>query len=204
MNFTAGYIASLFRTMDWLRENGHTALWHNHASADIYVARNFTIYDVNIFGNKPNPQPFDGDDYDYILWLDSDIIWEPEDLQLLIDDDKDVVCGMVPISLDGTINVGWNMYGGIVRAKPVAFQKDLSKVDYTGWAYVLVKKGVFEKLEYPYFSPWVKETVDGIRIPVSEDHAFCKKLRDGGFKIYVDKRVKAKHQHFFTVGLPDE
>lgn len=204
MRFTAGYIASLFQTMDWLREEGHTANWWNHASADIYIARNYTVYDVGRFGNKVSPEPFDGDDYDYMLWLDSDIIWKPEDIQLLLDDEKDVVCGMVPIALDGTVNVGYMMDGSIVRAKRQAFSKSVSKVDYTGWAYVLVRKGVFESLEYPFFEPWIKTTVDGARIPVSEDHAFCKKLRDAGYRIYVDRRVVAKHQHFFTVGLPDE
>jgi len=40
-------------------------------------------------------KPFDGKvDYDYLMWIDSDMVFEPENFFKLLDHDKDVVSGM--------------------------------------------------------------------------------------------------------------
>ena len=44
-------------------------------------------------------KPFDGKvDYDYIMWIDSDMVFKPEDFFKLIDHDKDIVSGMYKMS----------------------------------------------------------------------------------------------------------
>ena len=39
-------------------------------------------------------KPFNGKEYDYILWIDNDIIFTPEDFQKLYKEDKDVISGL--------------------------------------------------------------------------------------------------------------
>ena len=42
-----------------------------------------------------NQKPFGGEiDYDYIMWIDSDIIFKPEQFFKLIDHDRDIVSGL--------------------------------------------------------------------------------------------------------------
>lgn len=58
-------------------------------------------------------------------------------------------------------------------------------VDYTGFGWVLIKKGVFENLEYPWFAPKMQVFESGaVQDMCGEDVSFCldakeKVLRSG-------------------------
>ena len=48
-----------------------------------------------------NQKPFDGKvDYDYLMWIDSDMVFTPEDFFKLIEHDKDIVSGVYKMSDD--------------------------------------------------------------------------------------------------------
>jgi hypothetical protein len=65
------------------------------------------------------------------------------------------------------------------------------------------RKGVIEKLKYPYFSyPLIEiETEDGtmVRDMCSEDVAFCKNLTDAGIPIIVNTSLRVGHEKTLVI-----
>jgi glycosyltransferase involved in cell wall biosynthesis len=108
-------------------------------------------------------KPFQGQvDYDYIMWIDSDIVFTPDQLFKLIDNDKDIVSGLYKMQNNthyATVEK-WDdnfflKHGSYEFLTPemVSKKKGLFPVAYTGFGWMLMKKGVFESLEYPWFQP---------------------------------------------------
>ena len=48
--------------------------------------------------NGKNQKLFNGIDYDYILWIDDDVIFTPGDFDKLYEEDKDVISGLYLMS----------------------------------------------------------------------------------------------------------
>jgi hypothetical protein len=71
-------------------------------------------------------------------------------------------------------------------------------VAYNGMGFFACRKGVIEKLKYPYFTyPLIEmEGEDGVMIQdtCSEDVAFCKNLKDAGFDIMVNTTIIVGHE----------
>ena len=144
----------------------------------------------------PDQIPWDGKlDYDYQLWIDSDIVFNTEKFWQLLDlalpaeavtqeditDDDGNVTGMRQIinsEHERQIAAGWystedgkttsvahwldeddfRSNGGVMNHEMVdgiSKRKKPFTVDYTGFGWVLIKKGVFEdeKMSYPWFAP---------------------------------------------------
>ena len=79
----------------------------------------------------------------------------------------------------------------------------LMKVSYTGFGWTLVKKGVFEKMTYPWFNATTEEfeltnekdgSVLTIKELLSEDVSLCKRLETLGIPLYVDVRAIVGHE----------
>lgn len=185
------------------------AVFHN-----IHMVRDLCL-DINM--GHIGEVPFKGKlDYTHLMWIDSDQIWTPEQIQKLIDHDEDIVCGWY--AMNGTngkgLCVGWfdeKVYvekEGMPMMKPSELENaernekgliDLHTVHpeyghpWIGMGFMLVKKGVFEKLEYPWFyDDCVRHSnLIGNR---GDDISFCKKAHEAGFKIYLDPEVRVGHQ----------
>jgi GT2 family glycosyltransferase len=69
----------------------------------------------------------------------------------------------------------------------------LIEVSYTGMGFMLVRKEVFESLEYPWFRPLEKRIGDMVDFTM-EDVAFCLKAKEKGFGIFVDTGVRVGHE----------
>ena len=74
----------------------------------------------------------------------------------------------------------------------------LFEVAYTGMGFMLVRKGVFEKVGYPWFRPiWENIPLDnGIIMKdfTSEDVGFCRTATEKGTKIFIDPSVIVGHE----------
>lgn len=161
---------------------------------------------------KPFPE---GLDYTHLMWIDSDQIWSPEQFQRLLDADEDIVSGWYVLT--GTEDVccaGWyskgvfDDKGGLPLMKRRELRDaprnekgliDLGDVhpeyDYpwVGFGFVLIKRGVFEKIPYP----WFFEDCNRVGNQISnwgDDITFCMKAKDAGFKIYLAPDIKVGHQ----------
>ena len=186
----------------------------------------------------PDQIPWDGKlDYDYQLWIDSDIVFNTEKFWQLLDlalpaeavtqeditDDEGKVTGMRQIinnEHEREIAAGWystedgkttsvahwldeddfRSNGGVMNHEMVdgiSKRKKPFTVDYTGFGWVLIKKGVFEdeKMTYPWFAPKMQVFESGaVQDMCGEDVSFCLDAMDAGFKIWCDPRIRVGHE----------
>lgn len=155
---------------------------------------------------KPFQETAIEDNYDYILFIDSDIIFNINNLKELIKDDKDIVSGIyrtidiktIPAveNLDDDYFVLNGRYDYLLFDEVVKRSK-LIPVDYCGMGFILIKKGVFEKIKYPWFfreTKVIEKNELKIEDMHSEDVSFCLNAADEGFKIYIDPSVVVGHR----------
>jgi hypothetical protein len=143
-------------------------------------------------------------DSTHLMFIDADIGWEPWHLLVLLNRDVDVIGGLYPMK---SLPVKWcvNGFEGAEEGPD-----GLQEVTKTGTGFLLMKRGVFEKLNA---HPAVKPFNSDIGLPpelnvymktyfdtavrenryYSEDWTFCENWRDIGGKVWVDKRVLLRH-----------
>jgi hypothetical protein len=143
-------------------------------------------------------------DSTHLMFIDADIGWEPWHLLVMLNRDVDVIGGLYPMK---SLPVKWcvNGFEGAEEGPD-----GLQEVTKTGTGFLLMKRGVFEKLNA---HPAVKPFNSDIGLPpelnvymktyfdtavrenryYSEDWTFCENWRDLGGKIWVDKRVLLRH-----------
>jgi hypothetical protein len=140
----------------------------------------------------------------HLMFIDSDIGWEPWHLLVLLNRDVDVIGGLYPMK---SLPIKWcvNGFDGAEQT-----EDGMQEVTKTGTGFMLIKRHVFEKLDA---HPAVRPFVNDIGLPTelnpymktyfdtavregryySEDWTFCENWRDLGGRVWVDKRVLLKH-----------
>jgi hypothetical protein len=77
------------------------------------------------------------------------------------------------------------------------------KVDYSGMGWMLIKSGVVEKLQYPWFTSETQTILadDGSTIVelYSEDVTFCLALAKVGVPIMLDTNIRVGHQKHMII-----
>ena len=160
-----------------------------------------------------NQKPFDGIHYDYMMWIDSDIRFNNEMFQKLFDMNKPIASGWYA-QPGGAVSGG--MYTPVVQSmddeyfkkhgtyqflttEDMAEKTDPIKVDYIGFGWVLIKRGVFEKLEYPWFAPKLMYIDENVQDVCSEDVSFCHDAKDVGFDIWMDPTCRVGHEKMVII-----
>ena len=121
--------------------------------------------------------PFQGKvDYDYIMWFDSDIVFEPEQVvklfaQMQKDKTLEVLCGiyLTTSGTHSTIVKDWDLNyflktgmfpflsPGDLKELANAHPKRLAEVFYAGMGFMMCRSGTIEKVTYPWFEPIMHE-----------------------------------------------
>lgn len=151
-----------------------------------------------------NQKPFNGRiDYDYLMWIDSDITFSNEQFQALLDHKLDIVSGIyVYTSQNDTLACGVWENKAYPSVEPDTLEslknrnrnsKGLLEVDYCGFGFILIKKGVFESMQYPWFRPLIFE-IDEARDQMTDDLGWCYQIKEIGYNIYVDPEIRVKHE----------
>lgn len=176
-------------------------------SSNVYFVREMCVSGDTTKG--PDQKPFNGSiDYDYMMWIDSDQDFVPEQFFQLLSHKKDIVSGTYMTSNQKSLvtvehcdDEYFKKNGTYQFMTPDDMSKKsgLFEVDYTGFGFMLVKRGVFESIGYPYFIPSVKDIGDGIQDISSEDVSWCFRVREKGYKIWVDPSVRVGHQKRVTL-----
>jgi len=203
-SFSHTWVNCLLNLWLWCYQNGYTPRLSQATSNNTYYVRQKCL-GADVMRGK-DQKPFDGKlDYDYILWIDSDSIFAPQQLDKLLKHNVDIVAGLQAFEggqgfTCGNLNEDYFKKKGIMpyhtqetidRAKPN--KKGLIEVDYTGFGFLLVKKGVYEKLEYPWHRPeWWK--IDKCVDFSMEDVGWSMNVRKKGYKIYVDPTIRVGHE----------
>jgi len=154
-----------------------------------------------------NQKPFQGKvDYDYLMWIDSDQVFEPWQFFSLLNKAKEtntsILSGLYLMQggeVFATVE-DWdkeffkkNGYFKFLTPEDVSSRKEIFKVSYTGFGWLLVKKGVFESLDYPWVQPtWFDE--DGIREMTTTDCGFMHRAAEKGFDTYIDPTIIVGHE----------
>lgn len=145
------------------------------------------------------------DGFTELLWVDADIAFEPEDVDMLRAHDKPFVCGIYPKKgprtlachvLPGTRELVFGEEGGLVE------------ILYAAGGFTLVKSSVYAAVQetsklptcnaqfgspfVPYYQPLVKDTSEGAWY-LAEDFAFSERARQAGFAVYADTRIRLRH-----------
>ena len=161
----------------------------------------------------PNQIPWDGKlNYDYQLWIDSDIVFDTQKFWQLIDlaipeegEEKEIVAGWYATEDGHTTSVAhwlseedFAKNGGVMNHETVESISKKRKpftVDYTGFGWVLIKKGVFERLEYPWFAPKMQVFDSGkVQDMCGEDVSFCLDAKKEGIVTWCDPRIRVGHE----------
>jgi len=147
--------------------------------------------------------PFGGKlDYDYMMWIDSDIAFKPSDFFSLLSMDKDIASGWYTQPGGSTPVVEkmdddyFQKHGSyqFIHSQEMAQRKNTFKADYIGFGWVLIKRGVFESIDYPWFAPKMMQIGEDLYDMCSEDVSFCLDVKKMGYNIWVDPKIKVGHE----------
>jgi len=148
--------------------------------------------------------PWDGEkNYDYIMWIDSDQVFEPEHFFKLLKHDKDIVSGLyLSKPKEDGLEAIPTLFSCIIEDHEAGgaprnlwtheINGELIKVWSNGMGWMLVKKGVFEKVDYPWF---------GMINNHGEDISFQLRAKDAGFDSYVDTSVIVGHEKSIVLNI---
>jgi hypothetical protein len=129
---------------------------------------------------------------DYVLWLDSDMMFPSNVVLKLLAHNKDIVaCNYMKRSLPMK-TVAYTDLNDWDSWIPMEPQEELVKVKGIGMGCILMKTEVFKKLEKPYFEFRFKEdTKDWF----GEDFILQDKIQKVGYEIFVDTMLSMEIKH---------
>lgn len=156
----------------------------------------------------PDQLPWQGRlQYDYQLWIDSDIVFNTDAFWALVQMDKDIAAGWYATEDGRTTSVAhwlgeedFAKNGGVMNHEMVDTISNRKKpftVDYTGFGWVLVKHGVFEHpdMKYPWFAPQMQVFESGdVQDMCGEDVSFCLEAKKAGFEIWCNPQIRVGHE----------
>lgn len=130
--------------------------------------------------------------YDYIFWVDDDIILPENALTRLLSHNKDIVAGVYLYKVIGNKKAVAKRYipnkddtYEDIEISEIKAHKDLMKVDGFGFGCVLTKTEIFNKIQYPYFI---------YTLEMGEDIYFCRKAINSGYELYLDTEILCGHK----------
>ena len=198
-SFPGKFITSLTFLIKHLSNKGFKVKFCTTYSRNIYEVRNKCL--MGKPENGKNQKLFNGIDYDYILWIDDDVIFTPGDFDKLYEEDKDVISGLYLMS-DNTHFAAVEVWDEEYFQKKGSFQflhkNDIGtkllpfKVEYVGFGFLLFKKEIFEQIPYPWFEPTYLQIKDCTDFSM-EDVTLCLKLSKLNIDIYVHPEVVVGH-----------
>jgi hypothetical protein len=209
-NFSSEFLKKWTELFGFCLMNNIQPILSNGYSSNVFFVRNMCLNGDVLKGIEQ--KPFQGKiNYDYIMWIDSDQVFSVQHFVSLLNANQDIVSGyymmkncrqyaVVP-NMDNDYFLKYGSYqfldDTMVKECIEKNNSHLLEVDYCGMGFMLVKKGVFEKFEYPWFQPETSEfTLGNVKIKDynSEDVYFCKKCRELGYKIIIDLNVRVGHE----------
>ena len=166
-----------------------------------------------LHGEFQTPFQIDKIEYDYIMWIDSDIIFNRKNFEDLVEMDKDVVTGWY-MQRDGKPACGFtkktkskytkkDTYAPIydkhhiyqlIQDEDIVNKIEPYTIDWCGMGWMLIRKGVMEKVRYPWFAPKNVRLSEDLMDSMSEDISFQLALKDAGFNIWVDPNNRVGHE----------
>lgn len=177
------YANSLFHTIHLCLQNNVLVmpLWMSY-DALIQRSRNDLI------------EAFMKSDAESVIWIDSDIEWNPEWILKLLLSDKDIIGGTYRKKTDESEEY-------TVKASEIVYEDNLLKVEGLGFGFIKTSRKAIEVLynkaeEYESGGKTARNVFE-VAIKngsmVGEDILVCQKFIDAGFNIYLDPTMTCNH-----------
>lgn len=240
------------------------------SSKNVFEVRNACLKGNPKLGK--NQKPFGGEKYDYIFWLDSDIVFNVNQFYQLLYHDKPIVCGSYlmhdkqnttnverwdvkffrefgvfpfmsyeevqvrgfleyfknqnlknkdvcidDISLEDKFDISKKCISAHpgsreycenrfklkipeVETKAISItpREGLFPVTYAGFGFMVMRYGVMEELEYPWFNA-IFHTIQTTYDFSSEDVSVCLKLKEKNIPVLLDPSIKVGHVKNFII-----
>ena len=123
-------------------------------------------------------------DYDYLLFIDSDVFPERKEIDKLIDSKLDIVSAMC-MTLD---QEGMPIPNAWIGGRPVDLRLNgIVEVDTVGFGCTLISKHALE------LSDFQVERKEGI-VFTGEDFYFCKVAKNNGIRVFVNLDASVRHK----------
>jgi len=172
---------------------------------------------LDIGRNKLTEKFVKDTDCEWLLMVDSDIVWSLDDVRKLVSaadhDERPVVSGIYYSPFDsGTFPVVYRWGFTEVDGEKTAVlvndnwdeskwpEDDIMRVDSFGAGFMLISRRLLEKMvdKYGFPAPWfLCQVVNGTMM--GEDHLFCLRVAHMGYSLYIHTGVRLKHRkaHLF-------
>ena len=183
--------------------NNYRPILCHESDRNIYIQRNKCL-GADILTNSKTQKPFQEQvEYDYLVWIDPNVIFTFEDLKKLLNSKYKVTSGVYTFNQNITNVVqdfDYNHYkkNGIFNFLThdditVLTKEDnrYFEADFVDFGFVCMKRGVAERIQYPWFEPHTNE--DEQVSLFTDSYAYCKKLEKEGIKIVVDTNTKMRY-----------
>lgn len=208
------YVLSLVGTIKELEKRNISWGYFSQSSSNVVEARENTILGGSIPESHKINQPFfNSITYNKIFMIDSDIEWHPDDFMKLYNSEKDAISGVYLMSRGDmtTLTEIPNIRSNFNFENPPRLTKqevlnrsEIFPISGGGLGFTCIKKGVFERVTRPWFSPMVVEFPDRMGgsylLTYSEDISFMLKMADYGITMWCDPLVRVNHLKTVKVG----
>jgi len=199
--YSGAFLRCWSELLEYCLSHGIRPLISQQSSCNVYYVRNKCLGgDVRRGGGQ---KPFNGAlDYDYLMWIDSDIVFRPHHFQRLLDDRLPIVAGLYLMESGAhfaTVQTWDEHYFAehgtfrFLSPTDIEHKDEPFTVAYTGMGFMLVQCGVFEAMAYPWFRPIAKRVGKAVDFTM-EDVAFCLTSASQGVNVAVDPRVRVGHE----------
>jgi hypothetical protein len=177
------------RQLEWMGYHVHRL----HGFSQIDVARNRLATDA-LAGN-----------YEELMWIDSDMAFEPQSVERLRSHNLPVSCGLYPTKVERTLTSSL-----LPGTREIVFGEagGLQEIEYAATGILHTRREVYLEIirrglaptcnahlglaTIPFFLPMIVEHGGGLRY-LGEDYAFSERLRRCNFRIYADTTIRLQH-----------
>lgn len=189
------YARSLADTKLFLSSLGIETILRIHTSGSLLVRERNDLV-----------KAFLASDCTHMLMIDSDIAWNPLDVQRMINKDEDFIASLYPARGPDKCFLFRGVYGENKRMD--VSEKQLLEMQYIPAGFMMLKRCVFEKmiqhfpeLHYIPLDPSLAHTEGHCLFDTEvwqgefwgEDYVFCRRARQAGFRIWIDPSIVLDH-----------
>jgi hypothetical protein len=135
---------------------------------------------------------------DYMLWLDSDIVFPATTAVRLLAHNEPVVAANYVRRQFPCKGVAYETIGDWENPLPFEVYDDLVEVEGIGMGCMLIKTSIFKEMSKPWFEfQWTPSSNDFL----GEDMYLCQKIAAAGYSIKVDTQLSQELKHLGTYGF---
>lgn len=146
------------------------------------------------------------EDYEALMWIDSDVGFDPDAVDMLREHDLPVACGIYPRKgvrelacsvLPDTPRIMFGEGGGLMEIRYSAMGFCFTKR--TVYEQMIVHEELpvcnkqFDRITVPYFIPMLLPQGENDYWYMNAEYSFCERARRSGFRIMADTRIRLGH-----------